>query len=111
MTRSQRFIFRNMQGRTRHNINWDAITQESSVDMTAAMWQFSGGIFGTDGRPVLGEPGREPNVYITNIGPHGKPGREAGGVEFLAHTETDHPVDVMVTVTVSDPVEATTVLG
>ncbi|MFD0350972.1 hypothetical protein ACFQ0M_42945 [Kitasatospora aburaviensis] len=67
-----------MQGRTRHNHNFDAITQESAVLVTAAMWQFSGGVFGTDGRPVLGEAGHEPNVYVTNIGPHGKPGGEAG---------------------------------
>jgi hypothetical protein len=32
-------------------------------------------------------------------------------VEFRAHTESATPVDVMVTVTVQDPVEATTVLG
>jgi hypothetical protein len=111
MARSQRFIFRNMQGRTRHNRNWDAISQESAVIMTAAMWQFSGGIFGTDGRPVLGDPGHEPNVYVTNIGPHGKPGGEAGGVEFLLHTESNSPVDVMITITVLDPVEKFEVVG
>ncbi len=106
MARSQRFIFRNMQGRTRHNRNWDAISQESAVIITAAQWQFSGGIFGADGRPFLGEPGQEPNVYVTNIGPHGKPGGEAGGVEFLLHTESNSPIDVMITVTVLDPVES-----
>lgn len=111
MARSQRFIFRNMQGRTRHNRNWDAISQESAVIMTAAMWQFSGGVFGTDGRPVLGDPGHEPNVYVTNIGPHGKPGGEAGGVEFLLHTESNSPVDVMITITVLDPVEKFEVVG
>jgi len=71
MARSQRFILRNMQGRTRHNRNWDAISQESAVIITAAQWQFAGGIFGAAGRPVLGQPGQEPNVYVTNIGPHG----------------------------------------
>ncbi|MFC5885758.1 hypothetical protein RMN57_34850 [Kitasatospora sp. CM 4170] len=100
-----------MQGRTRHNHNFDAITQESAVLVTAAMWQFSGGVFGTDGRPVLGEAGHEPNVYVTNIGPHGKPGGEAGGVEFLLHTESNSPVDVMVTVTAFEPVESFQVIG
>ncbi|MFE6869521.1 hypothetical protein ACFVFS_23575 [Kitasatospora sp. NPDC057692] len=111
MARSSRFILRNMQGRTRHNHNFDAISQESAVLVTAAMWQFSGGIFGTDGRPVLGPEGQEPNVYVTNIGPHGKPGGEAGGVEFLLHTESSAPVDVMVTVTAFEPVEDFQVIG
>lgn len=111
MARSLRLIFRNVQGRTRHNRNWDAISQESAVIMTAAQWRFSGGVFGADGRPVLGEPGQEPNVYVTNIGPHGKPGIEAGGVEFLLHTESNTPIDVMLTITALDPVERFEVIG
>lgn len=111
MADSKRFIFRNEQGRTRNNVNWGAISQESAVIITAAQWQFSGGIFGTDGRPVLGEPGQEPNVYVTNVGPHGKPGGEAGGVEFLLHTESNSPIDVMITITVLDPVESFEVIG
>jgi hypothetical protein len=105
MARSTRIIFRNRQGRTRHNFNWDAISQDTAVVMTAAMWQFFGGIAGAAGRPALGPEGQEPNVYVTNIGPHGQPGGEAGGVEFLLHTESSSPVDVLVTITVFDPVE------
>jgi hypothetical protein len=110
MARSIRVIFRNRQGRTRHNHNWDAISQETAVVMTAAMWQFSGGIAGIEGRPVLGPEGQEPNVYVTNIGPHGRPGGEAGGVEFLLHTESNSPVDVLVTITALDPVESVDVV-
>jgi hypothetical protein len=111
MARSTRAIFRNMQGRTRHNFNWDAIQQENAVVITAAMWQFSGGIAGAEGRPVLGPEGQEPNVYVTNIGPHGRPGGEAGGVEFLLHTESSSPVDVVITFTALEPVEGTDVFG
>lgn len=111
MARSQRIVFRNRQGRTRHNFNWDAITQESAVIITAAQWRFSGGVFGADGRPFLGEPGQEPNVYVTNVGPHGRPGGEAGGVEFLLHTESNSPIDVVVTFTALDPVEGFEVIG
>jgi hypothetical protein len=111
MARSTRAIFRNSQGRTRHNFNWDAISQDRAVLITAAMFQFSGGIFGAEGRPVLGAEGQEPNVYVTNIGPHGKPGGEAGGVEFLLHTESNSPVDVMVTFTAFDPVEGVDIFG
>lgn len=105
--RSDRFIIRNVQGRTRFNRNWDAIAQESVVIITAAQWRFAGGIFGSEGRPFLGEPGQEPKVYVTNVGPHGKPGVEAGGVEFLLHAESSSPIDVMVTVTVLNPAEGT----
>jgi hypothetical protein len=111
MARSTRAIFRNRQGRTRHNFNWDAISQDRPVVITAAMFQFSGGISGAEGRPVLGPEGQEPNVYVTNIGPHGTPGGEAGGVEFLLHTESSSPVDVMVTFTAFDPVEGVDVFG
>ncbi len=111
MARSIRLIFRNRQGRSRHNHNFDAISQESAVIMTAAQFQFFGGVFGAAGRPILGEPGQEPNVYVTNIGPHGTPGGEAGGVEFLLHAESSSPIDVMVTITVLDPVESLDVIG
>jgi hypothetical protein len=106
MARSIRIIFRNLQGPIRQNWNWDAISQESAVLITAAQWAFSGGTFGSDGRPILGDPGQEPNVYVTNIGPHGKPGGEAGGVEFLIHADSNSPINVMITITVFDPVES-----
>lgn len=106
MARSIRIIFRNLQGPIRQNWNWDAISQESAVLITAAQWEFFGGTFGSDGRPILGEPGQEPNVYVTNIGPHGKPGGEAGGVEFLIHADSNSPINVMITITVFDPVES-----
>jgi hypothetical protein len=110
MARSTRAIFRNMQGRTRVNFNWDAISQDAAVVVTAAMFEFSGGIFGTDGRPAPARRGQEPNVFVTNIGPHGKPGGEAGGVEFLLHAESNAPINVMVTFTALDPVEGTDVI-
>jgi hypothetical protein len=94
-----------MQGRSRLNHAWDAISQESAVLITAAQWQFDG-LGETGGRPFLGEPGQEPNVYVTNIGPHGKPGGEAGGVEYLLHIESESPIHVVVTFTVFDPVES-----
>ncbi len=111
MARSRRFIYRNRRGTSRHNINWDAIgSVETAVLLTAAQWRFHGGLFGSAGRPVLGDPGQEPKVYITNIGPHGDQ-NEAGGVEFLIHAESPGPIDVMVDVTVLDPVESVQVIG
>ena len=107
---STRIIYRGRQGTSRHNFNWDAISVESSVAITAAEWQFSGGIFGAAGRPVLGEPGREPAVYVTNVGPHGTTGGEAGGVEFLVHAESPTPIDVVVNISVLDTVEDTQIV-
>jgi hypothetical protein len=66
MARSIRVLYRGVQGRVRRNFNWPPITEKSAVVITAAEYRLSGGIFGTDGRPLLGEA----NVYVTNIGPH-----------------------------------------
>jgi hypothetical protein len=106
MARSTRLIIRNVQGRHRQNVNFDPITQSTAVVITAAEWRFSGGIFGTAGRPHLGEA----NVFVTNIGPH-DPEPDVGGVEFHIHAESASPIDVMVTITVLEDVEDVTVVG
>jgi hypothetical protein len=100
MARSSRLLIRGVQGRRRHNHNFAPIRQASAVVITAAEWKFAGGIFGTAGRPHLGEA----NVWITNIGPH-NPEPDVGGVEFHIHTDSAVPIDVMVTVSVLEDVE------
>jgi hypothetical protein len=78
---------------------------DSAVIVTAAQFGFTpGGLGGgpkTLGRPILGAA----NVYVTNIGPHGVAGIEAGGVEFLLHVDWDSPLDVAVTIMVLDDIE------
>jgi hypothetical protein len=101
MARSIRVLYRGVQGRVRRNFNWEPITEKSAVVITAAEWHLSGGIFGTDGRPLLGEA----NVYVTNIGPHDPEGG-TGGVEFHLHVDWSAPLDVIVTITVLEDVEA-----
>jgi hypothetical protein len=44
-------------------------------------------------------------------GSHGRPGGGAGGVELLLHTESNSPVDVMITFTAFDAVEGVDVFG
>jgi hypothetical protein len=104
MARSTRLILRGIQGRVRHNHNWQPIHQNSAVIITAAQFQFAGGIFGSAGRPFLGDA----DVYVTNIGPHDPEGGD-GGVEFHIHADSNTPIDVMVTITVLDDVEDTVV--
>ena len=101
MARSVRFIMRNVQGRVRRNHNFAPIRQNSAVIITAAEWKFAGGIFGSAGRPHLGEA----NVFVTNVGPH-DPEPDVGGVEFHVHAESATPIDVMVTITVLEDVES-----
>jgi len=97
MSQSIRVVYRQVQGRVRRNWNWPAISRLSAVLITAAEWKP-----GTDpfeplpGRPHLGEA----SVYVTNIGPHGDPGGEAGGVEFHLHADFNAPIDVVATITV-----------
>jgi hypothetical protein len=105
MAQSRRFLYRGVQGRVRRNVNWGAINLDSTVIITAAEFtpQF-GGPFGgpkTKGRPHLGEA----SVYVTNVGPHGQAGVEAGGVEFHLHQDFPQPLDVVVTITVLENIE------
>jgi hypothetical protein len=104
MAQSQRFRLTGRQGTTRFNWNWSAINIDSAVIVTAAEYgDFVGAIAGfkTVGRPILGSA----RVWVSNIGPHGGAGGEAGGVEFLRHVDWDQPLDVVVTVTVLDNIE------
>ena len=78
---------------------------DSPVIITAAEFTpHFGGPFGgprTLGRPNLGEA----SVYVTNVGPHGQAGVEAGGVEFHLHQDFSQPLDVVVTITVLYDIE------
>jgi hypothetical protein len=98
-------MYRHLQGTTRANFNWPLISLDSAVIITAAEFTFHEGLFGgpkTLGRPNLGAA----PVYVTNVGPHGGPGTsEAGGVEFLIHVDWTSPLDVVVTITVDDPIQ------
>lgn len=101
MSRSIRVLYPGVQGRVRRNFNWAPITEKSAVAITAAEWRPAGGIFGlTEGRPLLGDA----DVYVTNVGPHDPEGGD-GGVEFHLHVDFGSPLDVIVTITVDDPVE------
>ena len=105
MARSIRIVYRGVQGRVRRNFNWPPINKNSAVVITAAEWRPSGGIFGiTVGRPHLGEA----NVFVTNVGPHDPEGA-SGGEEFHLHVQFDHPLDVIVTISVLEDVEDTVV--
>ena len=103
--RSIRVLHRGQQGTIRHNFNWPPINLDSAVVITAAEFAPQFGGFGggpkTLGWPLLGAA----NVYVTNVGPHGVPGVEAGGVEFLLHVDWPSPLDVIVTITVHEDIE------
>ena len=100
MARSIRILYRGVQGRVRRNFNWPPINKNSAVVITAAEYALAGGVFGTAGRPLLGEA----SVYVTNIGPHDPEGG-AGGVEFHLHVDGASPLDVIVTISVLEDVE------
>jgi hypothetical protein len=104
MVQSIRVLYRQQKGTVRVNFNWAPIHLDSAVIITAAEFTTHfGGLGGgpkTLGRPNLGAA----NVYVTNVGPHGVPGGEAGGVEFLLHVDWGTPLDVIVTITVLDDI-------
>jgi hypothetical protein len=105
MARSIRVLYRGQKGTIRKNFNWPPINLDSAVIITAAEFTPSfGGLGGgpkTLGRPNLGAA----NVYVTNVGPHGVAGIEAGGVEFLLHVDFGNPLDVIVTITVLEDID------
>jgi hypothetical protein len=104
MARSTRFVLENQQGVNRHNFNWDAINIDTAVIVTAAEYgDWLGALAGvkTVGRPNLGAA----SVWVSNVGPHGFSTDEAGGVEFLLHTDWDSPLRVMVTITALEDIE------
>ncbi len=106
MARSIRVLYRAQEGhKLRKNVNWDAINLDSAVVVTAAEFTPNFGGFGgglkTLGRPNLGAA----KVELSNIGPHGRPGGEAGGVEFYLGVYESDPVDVVVTITVLEDIE------
>lgn len=100
MSRSIRIIYRNQQGRSWKNWNWDAITKRSAVVISAAEWSAGRDPYDSTGRPVPGAA----NVYVTNIGPHDPEGG-TGGVEFCLHVDWFRPLHVQVTITVLEPIE------
>ena len=113
MARSIRLVYKQVKGRQRKNYNWAPIKLDSAVLITAAEFKpftpeerrhFGGPK--TAGRPHLGDA----NVYVTNIGPHGPEGSD-GGVEFYLHADADHPIPVVVTITVFDDIESFEELG
>ena len=53
-------------------------------------------------------PGLDQGIHAF-IGPHNPEGGD-GGVEFYIHAESPTPIDVMVTITVLEDVESTTVV-
>ena len=104
MARSTRYVLENQQGVTRQNFNWDAINIDSAVIVTAAEYgDWLGALSGvkTVGRPNLGAA----SVWVSNVGPHGVTGIEAGGVEFFLHTDWSSPLKVMVTISVLEDIE------
>jgi hypothetical protein len=104
MARSTRFVLENQKGVSRHNFNWDAINIDSAVIVTAAeIANFVGAIAGfkTVGRPNLGAA----SVWVSNVGAHGGPGGEAGGVEFLLHVDNPGPLRIVVTITALENIE------
>lgn len=106
MSQSFRLIYRNQQGRNRHNFNWGPITKRSAVIITAAEWRAGSDPYDATGRPLLGEA----NISVTNIGPHDPEGG-TGGVEFYLHVDWDSPLHVQVTITVLGEVERYQVEG
>ena len=98
--KSHRVFFRQQQGRIPKNVNLEGfdITRRSVVAITAGQFVSGGPVFDQDVRLTV----HGPDVYVTNICPHGPEGGP-GGVEFMLHVDSDTPIDVAVTISVFEP--------
>lgn len=104
MAQSIRVVYPGVQGRVRRNVSWHPIIKDTAVLVTAAEWIPSGGLQGlTEGRTHLGDA----DVFVTNIGVHGNEGGGVGGVEFHLHANFGSPLNLIVTITVFEPVDKT----
>ncbi|MBG0797844.1 hypothetical protein IYX23_09190 [Methylocystis sp. L43] len=80
------------------NFNWDPITSQSVVHISACEWKPSTTIGGKSKHR-----GAAP-IFVKNIRPHGS-NVEANGVEFFAQVEWGTPLDVVFDITVLDKPE------
>jgi hypothetical protein len=112
MARSVRLYVKNLPpGRTafNHNISGFEITNRSVAVVTAAPCTIGGppGLFG--GTNFDGDNLRlnvhGPDVWVSNIVPHGPEGGD-GGIEFCLRLDSTAPQDVAVTITVLEPWES-----
>jgi len=102
MARSIRVLYRGVRGRVICNFNWAPIKQNSAVVITAAEWVIAGGVLDpAAGRSHLGSA----NIHVTNVGPHDPEGGD-GGVEFCLLVDWESPLDVIVTISVLEDIEA-----
>jgi hypothetical protein len=111
MSRSARFVLRDVMGRRRQNFNMPGVitSGQAVVHITAGEVALGGepSVVGPDGTQVvqtflynLGDA----DIWVSNISPHFNqhfPG-EPGGVEFILHVNWDSPLDVGITITVED---------
>ena len=102
MSRTARVFYRQQQGRIPKNVNLPAfgITRGSAVSITAGQVSLGSGFFDPNIRLNV----HGPDVFVTNVCPHGDEGG-GGGVEFMLHADSPTPIDVAVTISVSEPFE------
>jgi hypothetical protein len=107
MARSFRVFYHDQQGRGAKNFNIGGfdITNSSAVLVTAALYNRPAS--GPDVNTRLLVHG--PDAWVSNVVPHGGP-QENSGVEFMLHVDSDHPVDVAVTITLLEHCEGSSVV-
>lgn len=107
MAISHRIFYRNRLGRQALNFNWSGveITRRSVILVTAAPCILGAGFLDPDIRLNV----HGPDVWISNIVPHGPEGG-SGGVEFVLNVTGDTPTDVAVTMTILEPWESHTLI-
>ncbi len=97
MPSSVRQYWRDLQGRTSLNFNWDAINHDSVVAVTASEFN-----------PDPNDPSHSPRfvgdatITVENVSPHGPPFDGNHGVTFVVNVDWGAPLNVVTDITVLD---------
>ena len=112
MSKSVRFVRKNMQGRVPMNFNWPGVIRSrlAVVNITAAevipgARSIAVGPNGAVSMDWIYHVGAA-NIWVSNVSPHFNDhfGGEPGGVEFILHVDFSSPLNVAITITVDDAI-------
>jgi hypothetical protein len=89
-----RVMYRKIKGRVNKKVNWEAVSQDSAVSITATKMIPDPRFGGDVDMPVASDQ----DVFVTNVFTFGD-GGFGSGVEFCLHVDGTRVADVMVTIT------------
>ena len=102
MTQHVRIHWGPIKGRRVLNFNWNAITRESVVHVTATEYKSHNKDNPYFGKESAARWAGDANIWVSNISPHGPSSDPNLGVTFVVHVDWDNPLPIVTDITVFD---------